>query len=211
MSHPLVSPLHILADLLQSQPAPASTKEAVKALDKVSAAVTSAIALIESAAAGNTPEAFELVQLLEKSTATPADDKTIKAKLSELLGKLPPASKKFSKQEYLGRIAEIAARQGKAQGAIALIHQYQNRVTFDTSSGDKYELLKQIRKLGRMDASAKKAAKTWLLSTPGKVHELCDAAGIPTTSGKYNLPVSISSLVTKLMQHGERYAENAGS
>ena len=210
MSHPLVSQLHALADLLQSQPSLASTKEAVKALDKVHAAAATAIALIESAAAGSTPEALELVGLLEENTAKPADDKAIKAKLTELLGKLPPASKKLSKTENLGRIAEIAVRQGKAQGAIALIQQHLNRVTFDASSSDKYELLKQIRKLGRMDLSAKKAAKTWLLSAPAKVHELCDAAGIPTTAGKSRKPVSTPSLVTKLMQHGERFAENAG-
>lgn len=210
MSHPLVSQLHALADLLQSQPSLASTKEAVKALDKVHASTVDAIELIESAAAGSTPEALEFIRLLEENTATTADDKAIKAKLTELLGKLPPASKKLSKKENLGRIAELAVRQGKAQGAIALIQQYLNRVTFDTTSGDKYELLKQIRKLGRMDLSAKKAAKTWLISAPEKVHELCDAAGIPTTTGKARKPVPTSSLVTKLMQHGERFAENSG-
>ncbi|OYW71936.1 MAG: hypothetical protein B7Z37_26405 [Verrucomicrobia bacterium 12-59-8] len=199
-----------MADLLQSQPSLASTKDAVKALDKVHAATATAIALIESAAAGRTPEALELVRLLEENSATPADEKHLKVKLTELLGKLPLASKKLSKQENLGRIAELAVRQGKAQGAIALIQQYVNRVIFDVSSSDKYELLKQIRKLGRMDLSAKKAAKTWLLSAPDKVNELCDAAGISTTAGKARKPVSTTSLVTKLMQHGERYAENAG-
>lgn len=211
MSHPLVSSLHVLAGLLQTQPALASSKETVKALDKVSTTVAAAIALIESAAAGSTPEALELIQLLEKAAAKPAEEKAIKSKLTTLLGKLPSNSSKLSKRDNLGRVAEAAVRQGKAQGAIALIQQYFNRITFDPSSSDKYELLKQIRNLGRMDESDKKSAKTWLLSKPDKVHDLCEAAGIPTTSGKLHKPVAVNSLVNKLMQHGERYAENTGN
>lgn len=210
MSHPLVSPLHALAGLLQSQPSLASAKETVKALDKVSASVAAAIKLIESAAAGNSPEAQELLHLLEKAASKAADEKAVKSKLTGLLGKLPSASSKLSKRENLSRIAGAAVRQGKAQGAISLVHQHLNRITFDTSSNDKYELLKQIRNLGRMDESERKSAKAWLLSKPDKVHDLCEAAGIPIASGKLNKPAPIKSLVTKLMQHGERYAENTG-
>jgi hypothetical protein len=209
MSHPLIPQLHALACLLQSQATLATTKEAVKTLDKVSVSVAAAISTIENAAAGSTPEARELAQLLEKTYGKPADEKAIKAKLTGLLGKLPAASKKLSKQDNLDRIAEIAVRQGKARAAIALIHQHLDRPTF-TVSGDKYELLKQIRNLGKMDASEKKSAKSWLLSSSDKVQELCEAAGILTTAGKARKPVPITSLVTKLMQHGERYAENAG-
>lgn len=211
MSHPLVSPLHTLAGLLQSHPSLATSKEVVKALDKVSSSVASAITLIENAAAGSSPEAQELVQLLEKAIVKPADDKAVRAKLTSLLGKLPSNSSKLSKKDNLGRIAEAAVRQGKVQGAISVVHQYLNRIVFDPTSTDKYELLKQIRNLGRMDESAKKSAKAWLQSNPSKVHDLCEAASIPTTAGKSNKPVSTTSLVTKLMQHGERYAENAGS
>lgn len=209
MSHPLISMLHSLVAQLQAHPALATTKEAVKALDKVAASAAAAIALIESAAAGSTPEALELRHWLEKASAKASDEKAIKSKLTGLLGKLPPASKKLSPQENLGRIAEIAFRQGKAPAALALIQQHLNRPTFITT-GDRYELLKQIRKLGQMDISERKAAKTWLLTNPDKVRELCEAAGIPTTNGAARKPVSTTSLVTKLIQHGERYAENAG-
>jgi hypothetical protein len=210
MSHALIPQLHALAELLQSQPSLATAKEVVKALDKVSTSVAAAIALVESAAAGSKPEARELLQLLDEATATAADEKAVKSKLADLLGKLPPASKKLSRLAYLGLISELAVRQGKAHAAIALCQQFLNRVVFDPT-GDKYELLKQVRNLGRMDDSAKKSAKQWLLSAPDKVQELCGAVGIPTTSGSARKPISLNSLVSKLMQHGERYAENAGS
>lgn len=207
MSHPLIASLNTLASLLAEHPALAASKDVVKSLDKVAAAVTSATDLLENAAAGSSPEAAMLKDLLTRALATPADAKAVKAQLTKVLGKLPPAKKGMPPEEHL---ASVAVRKERSAAAITAVQQYLNRPTFDTSSGDKYELLKQIRSLGRMDEQQKKTAKGWLLSKPALVADLCAAAGIPTTSGKAHKPVATTSLVTKLMKHGERYAENTG-
>jgi hypothetical protein len=86
-----------------------------------------------------------------------------------------------------------------------------DRPRFDPTATDEYELLKQIRQLGQMDAQQKKTAKAHLLNNPALVVRLSEAASIKTTAGKVCKPVGIASLVSKLIQHGERYAENAGS
>lgn len=206
MSHPLISRLNALADLLASHSALATSKDAVKILDKVAAAVTSATDLLENAAAGSSPEAAALMGLLKRAFATPEDTKAVKARLTKLLGKLPGSKAGVPMEE---RLAEFAVRKGEAPAAITLVQKHLNRPTFDTSSGDKYELLKQIRALGHMDEQQKKAAKAWLLSKPAIVEDLCAAAGIPAAS-KTGKAVATASLVTKLLKHGERYAENTG-
>lgn len=208
MSHPLIQPLQTLAGLLGNNPALATSKEIVPVLDKVSVAVKTSIDLLENAAIGSSPEAVVLTGLLKRAFATPADAKAVKAALTKLLGvnKLPTTKKGVPPEEGL---ATLAVRKEKAPAAIAAVQKHLNRPTFDTSSGDKYELLKQIRNLGEMDDQQKKAAKTFLLSKPALVEDLCAAAGI-ATANKKGVKIDSTKLVTSLVKHGERYAENTG-
>lgn len=208
MSHPLISSLNTLAKLLDASPALATSKEAVKALDKVSAAVKAATDILENAAAGSSPEAVALTDLLKRALASPDDAKEVKKSLTKLLGggKLPPTKKGSSPEESL---AGAFVRKDKAPAAIAALQKYLNRPKFDASSGDKYELLKQVRNLGRMDEQQKKAAKNFLLSKPALVEDLCAAAGI-ATANKKGVKIDTPKLVTSLIKHGERYAENTG-
>jgi predicted Zn-dependent protease len=211
MSHPLVSLLQELSQLLQSSPQHATSREAVTALDKVTVATRNAIEIIHGAAQDNSPEAQALQKLLAQAYGKDASEKEAKKILQPLLIKLPSRKKGSTLAEYLDTLALTTAKAGKASVACSLIRQHLDRPRFDTTTRDTYELLKQIRQLGQMDIQQKKAAQAHLEGNHALVEVLCAAASIPTAKGKIPKPVPTKSLVKQLMQHGERYAENASS
>lgn len=211
MNHPLLQQLQTLSQLLSSHSNLATNREAVKALDKVAISTRAAIDLLQAAALGTPPEAQELQRLLERAFGTDATPKAANAFLKPLLGKLPTSKQGTSLADYFALIVQAAAKGGNTGTVCSRIREHLDRPRFDATATDEYELLKQIRQLGQMDAQQKKAAKAHLLNNPALVVRLSEAASIKTTTGKVCKPVSTASLVTKLIQHGERYAENAGS
>jgi len=211
MNHPLLTQLQVLSQILNTHPQLATTREAVKALDKVTVSTRVAIDLLQCAAAGANPEAQELERLLDRAFGTDSTDKNAKALLKPLFSKFPPKSKGAMLADYLAVLARTTVKDGTTHAASLLIRKHLDAPRFDVSTTDEYELLKQIRQLGRMDLQQRKAAKVYLLENSELVVKLCEAASIPTTAGKSRKPVSNTTLVNKLIKHGERYAENASS
>jgi len=211
MHHPLLSQLQSLSQLLTAHPHLASKSEVVKVLDKIASSAGTVITLLLGLSEGESPEAQELQHLLVQSFGGDESEKNAKNLLKPLLTTIPSRKAGVPLKDYFALLVKALVKSKKTSAATLLIRQHLNRPRFDTSTRDEYELLKQIRDLGRMDAQQKKAAKDHLLKNSDLVILLCNASAIPTTTGKARKPVTIANLVNKLMKDGERYAENAGN
>jgi len=208
MNYPLISDLEKLIALLGSHPQQAATKKAVTLLDKVAKAVRSTVDLIEQAVEADPPRVQELRLLLEKALAETSKEKDVKDLVKPLLDKLP--SKKAG-TDYLSTLANALDKAGQTDAAKILVRHHLDRPRFDPKADSEYELLKQIRSLGQMDASQQNAAKDHLLANPDLVIRLCESASIATVKkGKKTTgPVPTKTLVAELIKQGKRYAENA--
>lgn len=210
MTHPLVPKLHRLAALLEKYPSLSTSTSVVKALDRVSKDLESAMELLETAALGDSPEVAELRHLLVQAFDGKETNKEVKKIVKDVLGAVPSKKQRVAFATYLNTVAQTLVKQDKAVEAKGALRRYLDRPTFDTNAQDTYTLLTQIRKLGSMDEAQRKAARAHLLSHPETIQRLCEAAKIPTTTGKTKKAIASTTLVKKLIDHGIRYAENAG-
>ncbi|TDU62506.1 hypothetical protein EI77_04671 [Prosthecobacter fusiformis] len=207
MNHPLISELQTLASLLEKHPQQAASKQAIILLDKVAKAVRSSIELIKNAALGESPEIQEVLQLLKQVREEPLSEAAVKTMLRPLLKTMPA---KKAGADYLAVLASSLEKAGQAAAAKSMLRHHLDRPRFDPSAKTEYELLKQIRNLGQMDASQQKAAKDYLIAKPDLVSNLCEAASISTVKkGKTPGPVPVKKLVDELVKQGKRYAENS--
>ncbi len=200
----LADRLAAVAQTLHRHTGPLDSKSLLAEADKFVKAFDKFQRLLDGVVAGQSPEAQELARQLRRAYAD--DDKALKVFAKK---HAPPKGVTFAATDTPAQRVEKAAAAiataGGAEGALAELRRREAPTVLDFSREDELSLLQQIRRLGQLDEEDRKLEGERLLREPEKIRLLAGAAKLKITAKS-----TPKALLKKLMETGQRYAENTG-
>ena len=192
------------SQMLRGHTGPLDSKSLLAEADKFAKALDKFHRLLGGVVAGQSPEAQELARQLTRAFA--GDDKALKAFAKRYA---PPKGVSFaaadSTEQKIAKAAAGIAIAGGAEGALAELRRRAAPSALDFSREDELSLLQQVRRLGQLAEDDRALEGEKLLREPEKIRLLAGAAKIKTTARS-----TPKALLKKLIEIGQRYAENTG-